>query len=223
MIHVQNWKIYASHYNDDSTELGLELKKAQQHYKQYGEHMGVPVTEDIVCRAKRPSVDDIFPYLFDGTSIEDYNQAQFIEQNNNCITIREWHEMERTLKQTTASVPTASVELITEAVQMPITTHAGADYVSPFKLLNGSDCADNLFEMTNNNSDEMIGDILNDLYRKDTSNDTPMKKKQLFEYGTPSKPRNELLRLKDTQTFLSPTTRDLQRSMEKAASSVKVI
>ncbi len=39
--------------------------------------MGVPVTEDIVCRAQRPSVDDTFPYLFDGTTIEDYNQAKF--------------------------------------------------------------------------------------------------------------------------------------------------
>ena len=81
MIHVQNWKIYASHYNNDLTEHVLELKKAQLHYKQYGEHMGVPVTEDIVCRAKRPSVDDIFPYLFDGTSIEDYNQAKKLHHN----------------------------------------------------------------------------------------------------------------------------------------------
>jgi hypothetical protein len=62
MLHVQNWKIYASHYNDDSTELGVELRKAQLHYKQYGEQMGVPVTDDIVSRAKRPSVDDIFPF-----------------------------------------------------------------------------------------------------------------------------------------------------------------
>jgi hypothetical protein len=44
MIHVQNWKIYASHYDDDSTELGFELKKEQLHYKQYGEQMGVPVS-----------------------------------------------------------------------------------------------------------------------------------------------------------------------------------
>ena len=80
MIHVQNWKIYASHYSDDSTELGFELKKAQLHYKLYGEQMGVPVTEDIVRSAQRPSVDDIFPYLFDGTLIEDYNQAKYIEE-----------------------------------------------------------------------------------------------------------------------------------------------
>jgi hypothetical protein len=83
--------------------------------------MGVPVTDEIVCRAKRPSVDDIFPYLFKD------NQAQYIERNNNCITISEWQEREGTLKQAaTASVPTISVEIITAQ------THE-----SPFKLLNG--------------------------------------------------------------------------------------
>ena len=50
-----------------------------------------------------------------------------------------------------------------------------------------------------------------------------MKKKQLFQYETPSKTSNELLRFKDTQTFISPSTQDLQRSMEKAVSSVKAI
>ena len=130
MIHVQNWIIYASHYDDDSTELGFELKKEQLHYKQYGEQMGVPVTEDIVCRAKRPSVDDIFPYLFEGTLIDDYNQAKFIEQNNNCI--REWHE-----------------RVVTDAsAQMPDTNNTNSDLVSPVKLLTGS--ADDFF------SDEIL-------------------------------------------------------------------
>ncbi len=58
MIHVQNWKIYTSNYNNDSTDLCLEFKKAQLHFTQYGEQMGVPVKDDIVCRAKRPSVND---------------------------------------------------------------------------------------------------------------------------------------------------------------------
>ena len=118
-----------------------------------------------------------FPFLFEGTSIHDYNQAQFIERKNNCITIREWQEREGTLKQ--------DVEIITAgAEQMPVTTYADSDYVSPFKLQTG--CVDDLFEKTDNNSDEMIGDIMNDMYRKDYSeNDTPMKKKQLLEYEPP--------------------------------------
>jgi hypothetical protein len=71
MNHIQNWNINASHYNDDTSELGLELKKAQHDYKMYGEKIGLPITEDIVARAKRPSVDNVFSYFFDGTDIED--------------------------------------------------------------------------------------------------------------------------------------------------------
>jgi len=84
---------------------------------------------------------------------------------------------------------------------------------------------DDLFDNTNNNSDEMIGDLLNDMNTKDDSknNDTPMKKKKLFEYETPLKTSNDLLIFKNTQTFLSPTTKELQRSIDKAVSSVKVI
>jgi hypothetical protein len=49
-----------------------------------------------------------------------------------------------------------------------------------------------------------------------------MKQKQLFEYETPTKQVNELFRFKDKHTFLSPTTKELQRSIEKAASSAKI-
>jgi len=191
MIHVQNWKIYASHYNDDSTDLGFELKQAQLHYKQYGEEMGVPVTDEIVSTAKRPSVDDIFPFLFEGTSIHHYNQAQFIERNKNCIAIREWQERE--------------------------VKYADSDFGETC-------CVDDLFDNTDNNSDEMIGDLLNDMYTKDDSgnDDTPMKKKQLFEDETPLKPSNDLLIFKNTQTFLSPTTKEFQRCIDKAASSVNL-
>ena len=137
--------------------------------------------------------------------MHDYDQAQFIERKNNCITIREWQEREGTLKQ--------AVEIITTgAEQTPVTTNADSDYVSPFKLQTG--WVDDLFEKTDNNSDEMIGDILNDVYRKDYSgNDTPMKKNQLFEYETPLKPSNELIIFKNTQAFFSLTTKELQRSI----------
>ena len=196
MIHVQNWKIYASHYNDGSTELGFELRKAQLHFKQYGENMGVPVTDDIVFLAKRSSVDDNFPFLFDGTSVHDYNEAHYIEQNNNCITIREWNQMKGTLK--------AATDIMTTSKENTM---------------------DDLFEMGTNNSDEMTWDILNDdmCGNLNDGNNTPMKKKDLFEYETPLKSSNELHIFNNTQTFLSPTTKELQNSMEKAASSVMVV
>jgi ribosomal protein L29 len=63
----------------------------------------------------------------------------------------------------------------------------------------------------------MFNEILGEI-----EDDTPMKKK-LFEYETPSKTSNELIRFQNTQTFLSPTTKELQRSIEKAAASVKVV
>ena len=91
--------------------------------------------------------------------IDDYSQAQFIERNNNCITIREWHARKGTLKQdTTASVPTTSGEIITTgAAIMPIKTYADAGDMSPFKLQTGyADCADDLIQMTNNNAEETM-------------------------------------------------------------------
>jgi hypothetical protein len=79
--------------------------------------MKVPITEDIVAIEKRPSVDNVFQYFFDGTDIENYNQAQFIEQNNNCITIREWLTSEGVSKQSTgwkSDVLTRDEEMITD-------------------------------------------------------------------------------------------------------------
>ena len=163
--------------------------------------MGVLVTEEIVCRAQRPSDDDIFPYLFDGTSIEDYNQAKFIEKNNNCITVREWHE--RVVTRIDGEIITAE-----SAAQMPDITFGSADdYLS----------------------DELLGEVDDDspthmkkiqLFEE---YETPSKKKKIEEYETPSKKSNELLRFQNTQTFLSPTTKELQKNIEKAASSVKVV
>ncbi len=139
---------------------------------------------------------------------------QFIETNNNCITIREWHEREATLKKASvASVLTSSVAI--SSVENSISI-----YTESF-LTGSADCANDLYDLTNNN--ESIGDILNDMDTKNSGDDTPMKQKQLFEYETPTKQVNELLRFKDKHTFLSPTTKELQRSIEKAASSAKII
>jgi hypothetical protein len=164
MIHVQNWKIYASHYDDDSTEIGFELKKEQLHYKQYGEQMGVPVTEEIVCRAQRPSDDDIFPYLFDGITIEDYNQAKFIEQNNNCITVREWHERVVTI------IDGGIMKTAESGEQMPNTTNGLADDYCGEQMPNTSNgLADDYF----------FDDLLADTPMVEVEDDIPMKKTTL--------------------------------------------
>ncbi len=156
------------------------MKKAQHDYKMYGEKIGVPITEDIVARAKRPSVDDVFPYFFDGTDIENYNQAQFIEQNNNCITIREWLTSEGVSKQSTgqkSDVLTRDEEMITD---MEVDTEFDFG-------------VDDIFNINNDHSSEPLAEILNDSNNNTTSDETPVKKKQLFQYETPSKNYNELI------------------------------
>ncbi len=52
MINVQQWKLYATHYNDDGDTLGidLELNKLKFQYSNY-EGMGVPISLEILTRS----------------------------------------------------------------------------------------------------------------------------------------------------------------------------
>jgi hypothetical protein len=47
MIKIQHWKIYAAHYNNDSSGIGMELKRIQLAYRHY-EGMGVPISGDLL-------------------------------------------------------------------------------------------------------------------------------------------------------------------------------
>jgi hypothetical protein len=80
MIKVQYWKLYATHYNDDNDTLGigLELKKLQFQYSNY-EGLGVPITTEILTRCHRPFLDDLFPYFYDGTTMDNYQSALALE------------------------------------------------------------------------------------------------------------------------------------------------
>ena len=150
--------------------------------------MGVPVTEEIVCRAQRPSDNDIFTYLFDGTTIEDYNQAKFIEQNNNCITVREWHE--RVLTRIDGGIITAE-----SAAQMPDTTNGSADDYFSYDLL---------------------GEIEDDAPMGEEEDDKPMKKIQLFEeYETPSKKAMNFLDSRIHRHFLVLQQKNCRRVLRK--------
>ncbi len=108
--------------------------------------------------------------------------------------------------------------------RLVLTDEEDAEYRS-FESLIATNVKFKLFDNTNNNSDEMIGDVLNDMNTTDKSrnDNSPMKKRKLFLYETPLKQSNDLLLFKNTQTFLSPTTKELQRSIDKAASSERVI
>jgi hypothetical protein len=80
MIKVQHWKIYATHYEDMSLGIGLELKKMQFYYQQ-NECMGVPISWDILQRSRRPSIDDVFPFFYDNnrTTEAEYQRAKMVE------------------------------------------------------------------------------------------------------------------------------------------------
>lgn len=89
MIKVQHWKLYSSHYNDLSLEIGDELKKMQFQYTNC-EGYGVPINQSILERAKKPSVDDMFPYFYyrepNETTFDDYKSALWIERRKCCVT-----------------------------------------------------------------------------------------------------------------------------------------
>ncbi len=47
-------KLYSSHYTDDDTGIGFELKKIQMEYQHY-DRMGVPIRWDILQQSRKPS------------------------------------------------------------------------------------------------------------------------------------------------------------------------
>jgi hypothetical protein len=89
VIKIQNWKIYAAHYNNDSSGIGMELKRIQLSYRHY-EGMGVPISGDLLYRSRKPSFDGVFPYLYDGTTKEDYNLALSVKMSNCSVTFSEF-------------------------------------------------------------------------------------------------------------------------------------
>ena len=92
MIKVQHWKLYATHYNDIGLGIGDEMKKLQFQYTHY-EGMGVPINHRILDRARKPSVDDAYPYFYyrdPETTNVDYQSALWIERSNCCVTTIEY-------------------------------------------------------------------------------------------------------------------------------------
>jgi hypothetical protein len=90
-IKVQHWKLYATHYNDDddTLEIGFELKKLQFKYSNY-EGMGVPVLTEILDTCQSHFSQYLFPYLYDRTRMKDYKSALAIERTGCCVTKMEY-------------------------------------------------------------------------------------------------------------------------------------
>jgi hypothetical protein len=65
----------------------MELKRMQLAYQSY-EGMGV-ISGKILSRSRKPNHDDVFPYLYEGTTDEDYNLALPVEKSKCCVTFCE--------------------------------------------------------------------------------------------------------------------------------------
>jgi hypothetical protein len=66
-------------------EIDLELKKMQFKYSNY-EGMGVPISRETLNRSQRPINDDLFPYFYDGTTMDECKSVSAVESMGCCMT-----------------------------------------------------------------------------------------------------------------------------------------
>ncbi len=67
----------------------MELTRIQLACRHY-EGMGVPTSGNLLSRSRKPYFDGVFPYLYDGTTKEDYNLALSVETSNCSVTFSEF-------------------------------------------------------------------------------------------------------------------------------------
>ena len=84
MVKIQHWKVFGSHYNDNS-ELGMEIKKCQLDSRKY-EGMGVPISDSVMKAIRSQNHTCVFPYLYFGASLDDYDEAMYVLDNKQCVT-----------------------------------------------------------------------------------------------------------------------------------------
>jgi hypothetical protein len=82
---------YAIYYNDDDDTLGigLELRKLQFQYNNY-DRTGVPILTGILTRSQRSFSEDVFPYFYDRTTMDNYKRALALERTGCCVTNMEY-------------------------------------------------------------------------------------------------------------------------------------
>ncbi len=100
MIKIQHLKIYAVHYNEESSGIGMELKKIQLAYRHY-EGLGVPISGELLTRSMKCNLDRVFPYLYDETSNNDYKLALGVDRSNCSVTVSEFFSTKQNTKHDT--------------------------------------------------------------------------------------------------------------------------
>ncbi len=58
-------------------------------YRNY-EGLGVPISTEILTRCHQPFSDDLFPYFYDGTIMDNYPSALAFERTGCCVTKMEY-------------------------------------------------------------------------------------------------------------------------------------
>jgi hypothetical protein len=149
-------------------ELVLNWKKSNRIPNYEG--MGVPITWEILHQSRKPSDYDVYPYLYKGTTEEDYRFGLTVEDRKFCVTYSE----------------------------MSTFKDSWQDYPNKEKLTSK--------------------------FRPDDTDDanTAMllsipKQAQLFPSESSNIVRTEINRYKDNSLFLSPTTKKMHDSLEKAS------
>ena len=52
--------------------------------------MGVPISTEILTRCRQPFSDDLFPYFYDGATMDNYQNALALERTGCCVTKMEY-------------------------------------------------------------------------------------------------------------------------------------
>ncbi len=52
--------------------------------------MGVPISTEMLTRSQRPFHDDLFPYFYDGTTMDGYQSVLANESTGCCVTKMEY-------------------------------------------------------------------------------------------------------------------------------------
>ncbi len=90
MIKIQHWKLCCT-LQRWFIRNRYGMKRIQLAYRHY-EGMGVPISGEILSRLRKRSFDGVFPYLYDGTTKEDYKLALSVETSNCSVTFSKFSQ-----------------------------------------------------------------------------------------------------------------------------------
>jgi hypothetical protein len=222
MIKIQHWKIYAAQYNDESSGIGMELKKIQLAYRHY-EGLGVPISGELLTRSRKCNLDGVYPYLYDGTSNNDYKLAVEVDRSNCSVTVSEFFSTKQNTKHNT--IDTMEKDFALENCFKCNDTVGDADLVAFSTPQNAKQMSSLQRDLSGENEDQTK------LFTCEfSSNDgeivtmhTPQQSKQISLGNEHVCMETEMRQCQENTLFLSPTTKKLHNSIEKASKSTQTL